>query len=201
MPDDPRGSLEDKITAAADRIERLEEGLSAEPPPPGSTPVEFKTSTTRLMHELRMLRGDIIKMREEAAQLREATVPRLEYDLRRRQLVTGTALVFLVLALSLAMFLVFQHRSNDDTARFEARTRQFQQEAVSACQIRNSRIRNEQAFAENALKILETVAHSQVNRARNPQLDKQYAAALAGYRRGLGTVVDCTKQARALGNG
>jgi hypothetical protein len=200
-PDDPRGSLEDQIMAAADRLERLEEDLRAEPPSAGPAPAEFRSSSTRLLHELQMLRSDIIRMREEAAQLRAATVPRTEYDLRRRQLMTAGALLFLVLALSLGMFLFFQERSNDEAADFRARTRQFQQEAIAACQIRNSRIRNEQAFAENVLKVLATAAGDASNQVRNPQIQSQYAAALASYRRGLGTIVDCTKQARALGNG
>jgi hypothetical protein len=201
LPEDPRGSLEDQIMAAADRIERLEEGVAAEPPPPGAHPAEFRTSTTRLLHELRMLRADIIKLREEAAQARAATMTRTEYELRRRQLLTGGLLLFLVLAMSLGMFLFFQHRSNDETARFEQRAQRFQQEAVAACTIRNSRIRNEQAFADNVLKVLASAAGNSANRARNPKIESEYAAAVAAYRRGLGTTVDCAKQARALGNG
>ena len=202
-PDDGAGPLEDRITEAAERLERLEEGLSAAPPeaPPGSPPEEFKMSSTRLLHELRMLRGDIVKMREEAALMRATTVPRLEFELRRRHLRTGLTSLFVLLVAGIAMFLVFEQRSQDEAARFEQRTQQFQREAIAACEVRNARVRNEHAFADNVLKILATTAARPADRARNPNLAQQYAAAVASHRRSLGTVVDCAKQARTMTEG
>lgn len=196
----PPAELEEQMSAAADRLERVERGLRARESgsPSGEVPPEFKANNTGLLHELRLLRGDIVKMREEAAQVRAATLSRTEFEARSRRLLMGGVAAFIVLALALATFLLFQSRNNSQIARFEARSRQFQQEAITACKQRNSRIQNEQVFRDNVLKILATGAATQ---ARDPKTSRAYATAIASYRRGFESTVDCAKQSKALSFG